>query len=92
MVDDDVAPLKTTCWVLPMRKVPIHVAIDPEILQLGLCLGWYGLTGTVFTAGEVVFTIFCGDYRCIGTQHERWRHIPDSNEPNFIKKNFFLIY
>ena len=28
MVDDDVAPLTTTCWVLPVRKVSIHVAID----------------------------------------------------------------
>ena len=31
MVDDDVAPLTTTCWVRPIRKVSIHVAIDPEI-------------------------------------------------------------
>ena len=31
MVDDDAAPLTTTCWVLPIRKVSIHVAIDPEI-------------------------------------------------------------
>ena len=31
MVDDDVAPLTPTCWVLPIRKVSIHVAIDPEI-------------------------------------------------------------
>ena len=32
MVDDDVAPLATTYWVLPIRKVSIHVAIYPEIL------------------------------------------------------------
>ena len=31
MVDDDVAPLTTICWVLSVRKVYIHVAIDPEI-------------------------------------------------------------
>ena len=31
MVDDDVAPLTTTCWVLPIRKVSIHVVIDPEL-------------------------------------------------------------
>ena len=31
MVEDDVAPLATICWVLPVRKVSIHVAIDPEI-------------------------------------------------------------
>ena len=31
MVDDDVAPLTTTSWVLPVRKVSIHVAIDPVI-------------------------------------------------------------
>ena len=30
-VDDDVAPLTTTCWVLPVRIVSIHVAIDPVI-------------------------------------------------------------
>ena len=28
MVDDDAAPLTTTCWVLPIRKVSIHVAIE----------------------------------------------------------------
>ena len=28
------------------------------------------VTGTVFTAGEVVFTGFYGDYRSIGTQHK----------------------
>ena len=31
MVDGDVAPLTTTCWVLHIRKVSIHVAIDLEI-------------------------------------------------------------
>ena len=31
MVDDDVAPLTTTCWVRPIRNVSINVAIDPEI-------------------------------------------------------------
>ena len=33
------------------------------------------MTGTVFTAGEVVFTVFYGDYRSIGTQHETWFHL-----------------
>ena len=28
------------------------------------------VTETLFTAGEVVFTGFCGDYRSIGTQHK----------------------
>ena len=28
MVDDDVAPLTTTCWVLLITKVSIHAAID----------------------------------------------------------------
>ena len=31
MVDDDVAPSRTTCWVLPVRKVSVHVAVDPVI-------------------------------------------------------------
>ena len=31
MVDDGAAPLTTTCLVLPIRKVSIHVAIDREI-------------------------------------------------------------
>ena len=36
MVDDDVAPLTTICWVLPIRKVSIRVAIDPHIYHNSL--------------------------------------------------------
>ena len=64
---------------------------------LGLCLGWYGLTGTVFTAGEVAFTGFALITGALERSTnilllfiEQWRHLADSNEPTFIKKKVFL--
>ena len=49
MVDDDVAPLTTTCWVLPIRKVTIHVAIYQDILStLFLIMIGYDLMCTLY--------------------------------------------